>query len=314
MKHIVKRPAGVDPARPAEIEYYHADDLERLDQIIAYIDGTDDKVKIRKRPTFATRFMTLDTETTTLPAGSEHNPGELPLSFIYMYQIRIGGVNFILRTREELQAFMARVAERCRDAGARIVCYVHNLSFEFQFLKSILDIAPDSIFALQNRRIAKFDVNDQIEFRCSYLLSNMSLEKFTENYCSEEFRKDKELIDYEIERFPWSVLEPETIYYGLMDVITLEAAVSELMTREGDNLRTIPMTNTGYVRRSCRTACLGRNTKNYSTPENAKKYSVAKRYRHMFLKTKLTLEMYDLLCDAFRGGNTHANRFFADKL
>lgn len=314
MKHIVKRPAWLDTSRPAEIEYYDHEDIGRLDQIISYIDGIDDKVKIRKRPTFATQFMTLDTETTTLPAGSRYNPGEVPLSFIYMYQIRIGGVNFIMRRREEIEAFMNYAAERCREAGARLVCYVHNLSFEFQFLKSILEINPDSIFALQNRRIAKFDVSDQIEFRCSYLLSNMSLEKFTENYCSEEYRKDKELIDYEIERFPWSELEPETIYYGLMDVITLEAGVSELMTREGDNLRTIPMTNTGYVRRSCRAACLGHNTKNYSTPENAKKYNVAKRYRHMFLKTKLSLEAYDLLCDAFRGGNTHANRFYTGQI
>ena len=88
------------------------------------------------------------------------------------------------------------------------------------------------------------------------------------------------------------------------------------MKREGDDLLTIPMTNTGYVRRSYKKACLG-NTKHKSADrKNSKKeYEKGIEYRKKYLyKSKLNLEQYHLLTQAFRGGNTHANMMYAGSI
>ena len=100
---------------------------------------------------------------------------------------------FFCRTRTECYLLFSEI-ERCllkHDIHA--VCYVHNLSFEYQFLKSILHINYEKVFLIKNRKVAKFELeSDTIIFKDSYLLSNMSLVKFCENYNTEEYQKDKE--------------------------------------------------------------------------------------------------------------------------
>ena len=61
-----------------------------------------------------------------------------------------------------------------------------------------------------------------------------------------------------------------------MDVITLHKAIENLMEREGDDIKSIPTTSTGYVRRSYREACLGKNTK--SPKKQDKSYNQYKTY------------------------------------
>lgn len=318
MIKTVHRPDTLPPERPASITYYEGFDTAAHDkalQLIDYAAGTEDVIKYKKTYLFKTAFMSIDTETTSLAPGTDINPlPEQWLSFVYLYQVRMLGANFVFRTDEDFASFIQCCSDRLEKRGIMMIAYVHNLSFEWQFLKTRLDnIDRESVFALQSRRIAKFRTGN-IEWRDSYLLSNMSLEKFAENYADQSAQKDKELIDYEVPRFPWSDLEPETLYYSLMDVISLEASVTALMEREQDTLKTIPMTNTGYVRRSCRLACLGGQTKKYRTPEEKKEYQKFYLYRHMFLKTQLSVEQYNILCAAFRGGNTHANRFLSGKI
>ena len=68
------------------------------------------------------------------------------------------------------------------------------------------------------------------------------------------------------------------------------------MLKDHDNLQTIPLTSTGYVRRDC---------------------TAALRERELFLKIKELLpgeKAYRLLRTAFRGGNTHCNRKYSGKI
>ena len=64
-----------------------------------------------------------------------------------------------------------------------------------------------------------------------------------------------------------------------------------------DNLAEIPLTSTGYVRRDYRNA-MKKNSKN----------------RDNFLKTQLSPELYTECKLAFRGGDTHANRYHVNKI
>ena len=305
----ISRPESVDKRRLEEITIYEYEDLPKLRDVVDYGIGTGELINRRGKPSLINDIMTVDIETTTIKAGTGINNTEYPFAFPYCYSIYIFGSCWILRYDHEFADFIEALEEHLSCYGAAIVAYVHNLSFEYQFFKSRIPIDFHKVFALQSRRIGKFETDRHgIEFRCSYLLSNMSLEKFTENYCTEEYRKDKELIDYEITRYPWDELSNEILYYSAMDVITLYHAVKEIMHRENDTVRSVPLTNTGYVRRSCRTACLGDNTSNYKSENGKKSYGTFKRYRAMIEKCMPTYEQYQCLTAAFRGGNTHANR------
>lgn len=306
----VKRPAALPASRLEQFRAYEYSDFEMFSGLLSYGIENTDVLRRQKKPAYISDPMTCDIETTTLPAGSDYNHTEDPAALPYLYQVYIFGRVIFFRYDAEFRHFIEYLDGYLSERNLTIVCYVHNLSYEYQFFKSRIPIDFTSVFALQSRRIGKFcSSGGGIEFRCSYLLSNMSLEKFTENYNSEEFRKDKELIDYEKIRFPWSELSNEVLYYSGMDVITLYHAVCNIRDKELDTIKSIPLTNTGYVRRACRTACIGNNTKHARTDEEKKTYYKFLNYRKMFCKCAPTYEQYEMLRRAFRGGNTHANRF-----
>ena len=250
---IVKRPSNIPTDRLEEITYFGGPEaLEKIKQLLEYAYTAFDHIRYHKKELLS-EYMTIDTETTTLSPDAAENPTDEYLSFDYLYQIRFVEVNFILRTRYDFRSFFDIIGEFCKQHDLVIVGYIHNLSFEYAFFRTQLPLDKDGVFALQSRRIGKCSAYDGgIELRCSYLLSNMSLEKFAQNYAAPAYQKDKELIDYEIIRWPWDPLTDEILYYSLMDVIALDYSIRALMEREGDDLKTIPMTNTGYVRRACR--------------------------------------------------------------
>lgn len=308
---IVNKPEQISEKRLSKIEY-SVNDFSGIVRAVREIVSRE-TIERKNKNALCSDFATLDIETSSIARLTGWNNTETDLGFLYLAQMYIGTKCFIFRTIENLVTAIEYISEILNENKATLVIYVHNLSFEWQFLKSYIQV--NDVFAIKARRIARiYAYNRAIEFRCSYLLSNMSLEKFTENYCDEQYRKDKELIDYEIMRYPWSELDNDIIYYSLMDVITLYQAVSSIMNREGDTLATIPMTNTGYVRRACRDACLGSNTKKYNTHASAATYKKSSNYRKMFNRCALNLEQYNMCVQAFRGGNTHASRFYANRI
>ena len=311
----IRRPKQLPETRLDFIMAYEYQDLAKLENLVDYGVSISEFYRRRSKPPVLSDFATFDIETSTIPECSKYNPDIWPYAVPYLYQFYLFGRVWILRTDGEFEHFLETLQMLCEKHNFTLVVYVHNLSYEYQFLRSRIPIDFATVFALQSRRIGKFTaMNGYLEFRCSYLLSNMSLEKFTENYCSETYRKDKELIDYEVIRWPWDQLSNEILYYSAMDVITLYHAVVTLRDREHDTIKTIPLTNTGYVRRHCRDACLGENYKDYKTEEGKKTYWKFKGYHKMIRKCMPTLDQYNQLTEAFRGGNTHANRFTAGQI
>lgn len=309
---ICYRPSCIQEDRLESFEY--TNDFSNLQQKIEYACIQDGCIERKGKKDILSVPITFDIETTTLPVGNKYNPYDFLIAFPYLYQWYICGIVYFVRTRTECKLLFSEIERICSANDIQIVCYVHNLSFEYQFMKSILDIDFQKVFLVKNRKLAKFELqSDTIIFRDSYLLSNMSLEKFCENYNEPLYRKDKELIDYEIARYPWSELDNEVLYYSGMDVITLYYAIMNLMQKEGDNLKSIPMTNTGYVRRSYKKACLGNSKHKGADRKNSKnEYEKGKKYRQKYIyKQRLNLDQYNLLQLAFRGGNTHANRYKA---
>lgn len=251
-------------------------------------------------------FCTFDTETTTIAANYLWNTKDRPVSFVYLYQFYINRKVFLFRYENEFLSFFDQLLSELVELDEKLVIYVHNLSFEFQFFKNLFEITD--YFATKKRHILKCIISDRLEFRCSYSLSNMSLEKFSENYAS-KYVKSKEKIDYEIIRYPWSELDYDVLYYSVLDVLSLYDSVHNIMIKEGDNLQSIPLTNTGYVRRDYKSACL--SSKKSFSKASADEYRRTKKYREMFYNMKLNYEQYRMCERAFRGGNTHANRNYS---
>lgn len=225
-----------------------------------------------------------DIETSYLP--------DLEQSIMYIWQWQIGSEFTVIgRTWEQLLDLMQRIKQVLPEKRWLVV-YVHNLSFEHAFLKGIYHFNPEEVFALASRKVLKCDMFDCFEFRCSYKLTNMSLDEFTRKMGVKHAKLSG--FDYKKIRYPWTELSQDELAYCVHDVQGLVEAIRVLMDRDGDNLKTIPLTSTGYVRRNAKAAM--RNGP----------------IHHNFVGSILPdLELYTALREAFRGGNTHANRYFA---
>lgn len=247
---------------------------------------------MRSRPQYIDLVTAFDIETTRLE-DIEH-------SFMYVWQWQFGPDCLIMgRTWEEFLQLTQQLSQFIKAAfgqRARLVVWVHNLSYEFQFLRGIYPFRSDEVFVMERRKIAKCSMLDSFEFRCSYIHSNMSLDLFTRKMgCT--IQKLTGTFDYSKIRYPWTPLDPGELAYCVHDVQALVEAITREMELDGDNLATIPMTSTGYVRRDAKQAMRSipafRSWINDQLPE---------------------FPVYLALREAFRGGNTHANRFYAKRI
>ena len=246
-----------------------------------------DIVKSGKHKMYQRKPMTFDIETSKIPKDTEGHYE----AFMYIWQVCIEGNVVFGRRWEELQEFMQKVVDAYKlSEGERVVVYVHNLSFEFQFIQDYFKFVD--VFAMASRSILTAKTA-HLEFRCSYKLSNMSLAKFIENTPNTLHYKGIDDLDYSTVRTPNTPLTEIELGYCFNDVKGLYECVMELLKE--DNIANIPLTSTGYVRRDCRHA-MNKNKNN----------------RKMFLRSRLSLIQYKLLRECFRGGNTAGDRYLTN--
>lgn len=252
--------------------------------------------KHKKKPKYiAYTFSTFDIETTTIDNGTE-----APFGFMYHWQMDVGGYVVTGRRWEEWIEFMLKLVELFKTDETRyLIVYIHNMAFEFQFIRDFLNqhFGGFTVFAAQKRKPIYVTTGNGIQFRCSYKLTNMSLEKAVENELGVVHCKAYGDLDYRIIRTADTPLDDTEFGYCISDVVSLYELIERKLINENDNLESIPMTSTGYVRRDCRNSC--RKDKNY---------------RGEFLKQEMTESVYKLLMEAGRGGNTHANRYMSGRV
>lgn len=237
----------------------------------------------RQKVLYKDIICTFDIETTRIP--------DLDQSFMYIWQMCIGENVIVGRIWAEFKLLLSEFKNHLLD-NEKVVIFVHNLSYEFQFLAGIYLFDPKDVFLIDSRKVLKAVMYDHFEFRCSYLHSNMSLNQYTKKMGVKHGKLSGKKFDYSKIRTPYTELTSYEIAYCLDDVVGLREAIEEEMRRDNDTLYTFPLTSTGYVRREIKQAMRG-----YS-------YEALKN-----MQPDITL--YNLLHDAFRGGNTHANRYYA---
>lgn len=224
-----------------------------------------------------------DIETTRIP--------EIDQSVMYVWQWAFGPDKVVIgRTWYDFTLFLGNLKKHLLPKE-RLLILVHNLSYEFSFLKGIYPFDAEEVFCMDRRKVAKCTMYGTFEFRCSYIHSNMSLDKYTHAMGVDHAKLHN--FDYNKQRFWYTELDPEELAYITNDVVGLVEAASVEMQKDGDNFYSFPLTSTGYVRRDVKQAMRNVN--------------------HDYVHNQVPdWDVYQLLREEFRGGNTHSNRYFTD--
>lgn len=212
-----------------------------------------------------------------------------PLALCYLWQFSINGSVYYGRELEDFWKVLGDL-----PADVKFVIWVHNLSYEFQFLCNIL--TWDDVFARVPHKPMKCRCKEypQVEFRCSYMLTRLSLASWGKQIGVYKAVGD---LDYDQIRTPLTPLTDEELHYGEMDCLVLEAGIKEYL-KKYKTIRNIPLTQTGTVRRVVKE--LLTSDKEYVRKVKKLVPKSAKEYKR--------------LQKIFAGGYTHANQMYSGKL
>lgn len=227
-------------------------------------------------------------------------------AIMYEWTFGINGLVIIGRTWDQFIKMITVLLKHLQtDIKHRLCCYVHNLSYEFQFLRRYFQW--HKIFALEERRPIYCLAEEGLEFRCSYLLSGYSLAKLGEQLLKYKVKKMVGDLDYEKIRHSKTRLTDKELKYCINDVLVVMNYIQEKLETEG-KLCYIPKTNTGYVRNYCRNYCF------YEYGKDRKKSHKKTRYLNFIKTLSIQEDEYKQLKRAFSGGFTHASVFFTGKV
>lgn len=219
-------------------------------------------------------------------------------AIMYIWQFGINGRVIIGRKWQQFISLLDDLTDELKlSSKKRLIVYVHNLAFEFQFLCK--RFSWERVFAIDVRKPIYAVTDKGIEFRCAYLLSGYSLESVGKNLQKYKVQKLVGNLDYSLIRHEKTKLTQSEIEYCINDVRVVMAYIQELI-ENNNGIINLPLTKTGFVRRYCKKQCLGKNIKNYR--------------KLMSALTIHDVEEYKQLKRAFQGGFTHANAFYSGKI
>ena len=266
--------------------------------------GLIEESKKRRRSQNKHRIMNVytafDIETSTVWMNPDHSLYDVH-SFMYVWQFQVEEYTVKGRTWEEFFSFLEllrKALDRIRtenklSVNPLLIIWVHNLSYEWSFLSSLYPFTNDEVFFRDVRKPIYCRMYDSFEFRCSYIQTNLSLSALCKQTGVQQ-KLSGQKFNYDKVRFPWTPLSKFEEEYTTIDVQSLVQAMKYRVQRGGDTLQTVPLTSTGYVRRDCKEA-------------------LKDQYLDI-REMKPGEKEYRLLRKAFRGGNTHANRYFVNQI
>lgn len=271
--------------------------LPHTDLNKTYLDSlTIDEVVTNKKVTYLNIECAFDIETTSTVVENE----KIAFPYIWMFGLGMGNKIFYGRTWDEFTDVMELLQDHFGlNENRRLVCYVHNLGYEFQFMRKYMDWVQ--VFAIDDRKPIKALNDYGIEFRDSYILSGYSLENTAKNLTKHKVKKMVGDLDYSLIRTIHTPLTELEMGYCENDIEVVLAYINEQIELCGD-INKIPMTNTGRVRSYVKHNC-------YFTDTNHRKSSKGKfsRYGKIMGDLTLTPPIYLQLKTSFMGGFTHSN-------
>ena len=222
-------------------------------------------------------------------------------AIMYIWTCNVNGTTFIGRTWKQFTQLLDLMTEvfGLIKYNKRCLIYVHNLEYEFQFMRKWFDW--HDIFADDKRQPLYAVTKGGIEFRCSYRLSGYSLAKLADELRYYKTKKMVGDLDYYLIRHSNTPLSEKEMKYCTQDTQVVVCYVQEEIDKNGD-IAHIPYTKTGYVRRYCQDECLAIHKQN----DDVSRLKGLK-YRDVMQSLTLTYDQYKMCKAGFQGGFTHAN-------
>lgn len=212
-----------------------------------------------------------------------------PLSLCYIWQFSFNDTVYYGRELKDFEKVLQDI-----PSDIQCVIWVHNLSYEFHFLNNFLEWK--SVFARSPHKPMKCvpAKYPNIEFRCSYMLTRLSLASWGKQI---GYHKAVGDLDYEQIRTPLTKLTNKELGYCEDDVLVVYHGIQTYLKQYG-TIRDIPLTQTGTVRRVIK-------EKLTADPKYVK-----------FIKRLVPedAEEYRMLMQVFSGGYTHANRYYSGQV
>lgn len=175
-----------------------------------------------------------------------------------------------------------------------IVVYVHNLSYEYQFICKMFKWVD--VFADSERKPLRAETKSHIIFKCSYRLSGYSLQVLANNLRDKTLSKMVGDLDYDLIRNSKTPITKKELGYCVNDVLIVTQYIKECI-EDYEHIANIPLTQTGKIRRKVRSVCF----KN-------------EKYNFMIKKLSLDVIEYQMLVNAFMGGFTHCNAMYTENI
>lgn len=214
---------------------------------------------VGKRKKYSNNIYVLDIETTSYIIFEnkiysalkykELNEKEKKLckfgGFMYIWQLSVNDIVYYGRTFEELDEFLFMLD----NDEVRKIIFVHNLSFEFQFLKGYFNF--EDVVARKSRHVMRCKFSDyNISLQCSYYMSNCALKSLPKLFGLDVVKMEGDL-DYSLLRNSKTLLTDKELKYCENDcLVVYKYILRELETYE--RVDKIPITSTGKVRRELR--------------------------------------------------------------
>lgn len=217
------------------------------------------------------------------------------------------------RTNKDVLDFFEEINNSTNE---RVLCYVHNLSYEYSFLAGMIKEKYGTIYDIENGSIPSdyymgdsprkpfkvvFPALPNIEFRCSYKILNKSLAKVGESIGLPKLEKQD---NYQSQYTPWDNLPQEEYEYNKRDIeVTLYGVMymatqgKEWFAKNTNDLAKI-YSVTSYNKLCVQSMMGNRNTWYF-------------RNHNLKLKPQ-NMQEYSILDRAYVGGYTHANIYYND--
>lgn len=244
--------------------------------------------------------LSLDIETTTVGLFSAPYIMTVSLNRPHTNQFFV----YHMRNWLETQALLDAIAEHYKLGKNRktrttrsLICFVHNLSYEFYFCRFELDFdfGKWGFFSKENRKAMKAALKNGIEFRDSLALTNCSLEQTSKMYTLHKKIKD---LDYSVQRNTKTPLTDQELRYINEDCIILNEfsdTFFDKMCMQGEKP---PLTNTARLLLRVKKAMLAEGF-------NKAEVSLIQPSAVQILKEQQFL---------FRGGYVHGNINYLDEV
>lgn len=264
------------------------------------------KKRGKKSKVYLEEIVTLDTETSHTPFSYDKN-GKLIKQGLcgWIYQWGICTSTNILsgRTPYSLCEVLEKMTKKAIELKQHLIIWVHNLSYDMEYLIRYLSNTfgePTNSICLNTHQLINVQWEDSnLEFRCSYRLTNDNLQSLTNKY-KVEHKKLSGYVDYNATHYQDSLLSDDDWLYLYNDIVGLYEVIQAQLNAYGNNLNNVPLTSTGYIRKMMLNSFKSYNKSN--------KNSALWHFR----KCEYDIKCYFALRFAFAGGLTHGNRHKAN--